>query len=203
MNKPQKVSLSLILALILLFPFHGCKVTEQAKMVSNLVNCDFQIRSVENVNLGGVNFQYVNSISDLGISDMTRLLAIFASPSFPLSLQINIIGRNPNASSAGLNRLEWILFIDDSQMTTGILDKPFVIPANNGTAIIPVAIGMDLKQALKGESAQALINFAMNLAGVGSKASRIKIKIKPTIMIGKSPLTYPGYITVRTEFTGK
>lgn len=172
-------------------------------MASNLVNCDFQIRSVENVNLGGVNFQYIHSISDLGISDMARLLAIFASPSFPLSLQINLVGRNPNASPAGLNRLEWILFIDDVQMTTGILDKPFVIPANNGTAVIPVAIGMDLKQALNGESAQALINFAMNLAGIGNKASRIKIKIKPTIMIGGSAITYPGYFPVKTEFTGK
>jgi len=203
MTLPQKILRFIAALSILVSPFQGCKVTEQARMASNLVNCDFQIRSVENVNLGGVNFQYIHSISDLGISDMARLLAIFASPSFPLSLQINLVGRNPNASPAGLNRLEWILFIDDVQMTTGILDKPFVIPANNGTAVIPVAIGMDLKQALNGESAQALINFAMNLAGIGNKASRIKIKIKPTIMIGGSAITYPGYFPVKTEFTGK
>jgi hypothetical protein len=180
----------------------GCSVSQQAKHASNLANCDFRIRSVENVNLMGVNVQHVRSVTDLGISDAARIMAGFASPTFPLSLQVNLEGRNPNPADAGMNHVEWMLYIDDILMTSGILDKPFVIPANNGTAIIPVQVAIDLKQAIAGKSMDALLNFSMNLAGMGSKPTRFKIKIKPTIMVGKTPLPMPGYITVKTEYSG-
>jgi hypothetical protein len=152
--------------------------------------------------MGGVSFQNIKSIRDLNFSDLAMVMAGFSSPSFPLSLQINLEGKNPNSKAAGLNRLEWILFIDDVQMTTGILDKPFLIPANMGTAIIPVEIGMDMKQVLSGKSSEAILNFGLNLAGVGNKPSRFKIKIKPTIASNGAAIVFPGYITVKSEYSG-
>ena len=120
----------------------------------------------------------------------------------PFSLKLNFEAKNPNSSTAGLNKLEWILFIDDIQMTSGSVDKAFSIPPNNGTAVVPIQVGIDLKQVLKGKSLDAIINFGFNLAGVGNKPTRIKAKLKPTIMIGNYPLTYPGYISVNNEFSG-
>lgn len=198
-SSPSKLA---ILFLVTLF-FAGCSVSRQARLATNLATCEFRIRSVENIDLMGVNIQHVKSLKDLGISDAARIMAGFASPVFPLSLQLNLEGRNPNASPAGMSRLEWILFIDDIQMTSGILEKPFVIPANNGSAIIPVMVAMDLKQAMSGKSFEALLNFSLNLAGMGIQPTRFKIKIKPVIMVGKTPVSYPGFITVKTEYTGR
>jgi len=62
--------------------------------------------------------------------------------------------------------------------------------------------GVDLKQALQGKSAEAMLNFAMNLSGNGDKPTRIKVKIKPSILVNGQPLSYPGYVTVKTEFSG-
>lgn len=45
-------------------------------------------------------------------------------------------------------------------------------------------------------------NFAMNLSGNGEKPSRIKVKMKPSILVNGQPLSYPGYVTVKTEFSG-
>lgn len=199
-NMKKNISfLSLILILLFLIPQSGCDVAQQAQKASNLVRCDFRIRSVEKLSIAGVSFQNVKSVNDLNIGDLARIMAGLTSPTVPLSLQLNLEGRNPNSTPAGLNRLEWILFIDDIQMTGGILENPFTIPAS-GTANIPVQIGMDLKQVLKGKSADAILNFCMNLAGVGNVPTRFKVKLKPTIYLAGVPLTYPGYIVVKTSY---
>ncbi|MCK9422609.1 MAG: hypothetical protein M0Q38_08430 [Bacteroidales bacterium] len=200
MRTSCKLFLFSFLVLFLILPFNGCDITKQTRQSLALARCDFRILSVENVNIAGVMIQNIKSVSDLGIFDMAKIMALFVSPTVPLSLQLNIEGRNPNPELAGLNRLEWILFIDDIQMTSGIFERPFTIPPDNGIAIIPVQIGMDLKQALHGESAEVLLRFCMNLAGIGNVPSRFKIKLKPTIMIAGTPVSYPGYITVKTEY---
>lgn len=180
----------------------GCSVTKQAQEVSTLASCDFRIRSVDHVSLAGVEMQYIHSISDLGIADVARIMGGFASPVFPLSMQLNIEGRNPNQRPAGLSKLEWILFIDDIQMTSGIFDKPFTIPALSSSDI-PMEIGLDLKQVLSGKSATAMLNFCMNLTGVGNTPTRFKIKLKPTMIINGKPRTFPGFITVHTSYSSK
>ena len=188
-------------SLFVILPFQSCDVAKQAQHSFLLAQCDFRIRSVENVNIAGVMVQNIKSINDLGFADMAKIMAALTSPVVPLSLQLNMEGRNPNDKPAGLNRLEWVLFIDDIQMTTGILERPFTIPANNGIAIIPVQIGLDLKQILTGKSAEAILRFVMNLAGAGGEPTRFKIKLKPSVLIGGLPISYPGYITVKTEYS--
>ena len=186
----------------MMLPFSGCDLVQQAQKASNLTNCDFKNQGVSNINLSGVQFQNIRSAGDLSIADAARVMAALAGPSAPLSLRLDLEGRNPNTSPAGLNRLEWILFIDDIQMTAGMVDKAFNIPAK-GTGAIPIQMAFDLKKVLSGKSASAMLNFCLNLAGVGNKPTRFKIKLKPTIMVSGSALSYPGYITVNTEYGGK
>jgi hypothetical protein len=192
----------MVVLCILVAPFQGCDVARQAGRASALASCDFRIGSVEHVSLAGVDLQNIRSVSDLRIADVAMILGGFASPVFPLTLQLNLEGRNPNPKEAGLNRLEWILFIDDLEMAGGILDQPFVIPPK-GVVTIPVEVGMDLKKVLSGKSATALMNFCVNLAGAGTTPTRFKIKLKPSLMVGGTVLPYPGYITVRTEYLSK
>jgi hypothetical protein len=180
----------------------GCGVTKQAQEAANVARCDFRIISAEKIMMGGVSFQNVRSVRDLNMGDLAMLMAGYASPTFPLSMTLLLQGRNPNPKPAGMNRLEWILFIDDIQMTSGILNKPFLIPPNNGTVNIPVEIALDLKQAMNGKSSEAILNFGLNLAGMGNKPSRFKIKIKPIITVGNTQIDFPGYITVKTEYSG-
>ena len=195
---PQQFFAGLIVALLL----SGCGVSRQVRQAANLSKCEFKIVSVERINLAGVDFQHIKSINDLGMMDMAMILGGLASPVLPLSLQLNLSGRNPNPQPAGLNKMEWILFIDDHQVTSGILDKPFVIPPS-GSLTIPVDVGLDLKQALSGESSTAVINFCLNLTGSGNTPTRFKVKIKPTIIVAGAEVTYPGFITVHSDYRGR
>ena len=202
MIKYIKPTTIFLLTFIILMPFQGCDVAQQAQKSTNLVNCDFRILSVENIYLAGINIQNKTSIQNLNMTDAAKIMTSVAGNTLPLTFKLNFAAKNPNTSPAGLNKLEWILFIDDIQMTSGSVDKAFTIPPNNGSAVIPIQVGIDLKQALKGKSLDAIANFAFNLAGAGNKPTRFKAKLRPTIMIGNYPLTYPGYISVNTEFSG-
>jgi LEA14-like dessication related protein len=204
MKYPNRNILFFFFSLVLLASvlINGCSVTQQAEQVYNLVNCDFRIRSVENINLAGINIQNTSDLKNLGMADMGRIMAALTKPTFPLTFRINIDGRNPNPTPAGLNRLDYIVYIDDIQITAGVLENSVTIPPNNGIVTIPIDMNVDLKKILQGKSMDAIVNFGFNLSGNGTKPSRILLKLKPSILVGTKMLSYPGYINVKTEFTG-
>jgi LEA14-like dessication related protein len=180
--------------------FTSCDVMKQVSQISNLTKCEFRLESVQQLNLAGINVQNVKKISDLNMFDAAKIASALSSQQFPLDFTLNIEAKNPNSSAAGMTRIDWILLIDDIEMTRGIQDKQVTIPANNGIAVIPMQMHVDLQKALTGKSADAVINFAMNLAGSGNKPTRFTLQMKPAITVGGFPITYPGYLNVKTEF---
>lgn len=196
----KTILIPLVLLAIGLLP--SCDVVNQASQAVNLINCDFRIQSVSDIRLVGIDVDQISSMKDLTWSDAQKLMVALTKPTFPLTFTLNIDARNPNVTTAGLNSLDYILFIDDIQMTSGTFSQPVSIPPNHGTTLIPMQMEVDLKQVLQGKSADAILNFAMNLSGTGGKPTRFKVKLKPYIRVNGQPLSYPGYITVKTEFSG-
>jgi len=190
----------LIASISFLISFTSCDVMQQVSQMNNLTKCDFRLESVQHLNLAGVNVQNVKKVYDLNMMDAANLASAIASQQFPLDFTLNIEAKNPNTAEAGMSRIDWILLIDDMEMTRGILDQQVTIPANNGTTIIPMQMHIDLQKALSGKSADAVINFGMNLAGAGNKPTRFTLQMKPTITVGGFPIAYPGYLNVKTEF---
>jgi len=152
--------------------------------------------------LAGVNIQNKDAMSDLSIMDLAKIGGVIAGGSLPLSFDLNIQAKNPNPGTAAMNKLDWILIIDDVEMTRGVLNQRVEIPSNMISAF-PLAMNLNLMESLSGKSGDALINFALNLAGSSDRPTKIKLKAKPTIMIGSKPIEYPGYITIKHEFGGQ
>jgi hypothetical protein len=200
MNRFNKILIFSTFTIIFIFVTSGCDILNQAQKMLNFANCQFKVQNVSNVNLVGINVQNIKTVNDLSILDAAKIMAAVAANSFPLTFNLNIQAKNPNTSAAGMNQMQWILFIDNIQMVSGNLNQQINIPANQGIATIPLNISVDLKQVLKGKSADAIANFGLNLAGAGNKPTRITMKLKPTIMIGSYPMKYPDYITIGTEF---
>ncbi|MBW6492671.1 MAG: hypothetical protein K0B15_15920 [Lentimicrobium sp.] len=193
---------SLSVILIITIFMSGCEILNQAQQMTNLTKCEFRLSSVDQLRLAGVDIQQINQLSDLRLMDAAKITAAAASGgSLPLNFTLNVEAKNPNTAMAGLNRLDWILLIDDIEMVSGVNDQRVQIPANGGTTNIPLTIGINLKEALKGKSADAIANFGLNLAGTGNRPTRITLKAKPTIMVGSQTISYPGYLTVQNEFT--
>jgi hypothetical protein len=179
--------------------FNSCSVLKQTSEIASFTKCQFRIESARNMKLAGINIQDKTSLSDLSIMEMAKIGSVIASGTLPLTFDLNMQVKNPNPGTAAMNRLDWILIIDDIEMTRGLLNQRIEIPANM-VSEFPVSMNLDLMKSLSGKSGDALINFALNLTGSGSRPSRIKLKAKPTVMIGTTPIDYPGYITIKQEF---
>lgn len=184
--------------------FSACDILDQARQVTMLSKCEFRLKTVDQLRLAGVSIQQVKKLTDLNVMDAAKITAAAVSgSSLPLNFTLNVEVKNPNAGTAGLTKLDWILFIDDIQMVSGVNEQRVQIPGNGGTGTIPLAIGVNLKEVLKGKSGDAIANFGLNLAGAGNKPTRITLKAKPTIMVGSQSIAYPGYITIQNEFTSQ
>ena len=187
-------------ALAFILFLHSCASVMQ---MANIVNCDFRMKSVNQTKLAGISIENKSSIKSLGFADIGKLTSAYLNKNVPLTFQLNIEAKNPNSQPASLSKFDWILTIDDIEMTRGTNSNQVNIPGNNGISMIPMQISINLFEALRDESKDALLNFAFNLADASDKPTRIGLKLKPTIYLGQIPITYPDYINVGTEFGGK
>ena len=193
-NFKKILSISIITASLL----NSCSFLKE---VTTLGKCEFRTTTLENPELAGVDVSRIGSFSDIGFTDMAIITASILKGDLPLDFTLNIEARNPNPATAALNRLEYMAYIDDVQIATGALNERIEIPANGGVAKIPLQLHTDLIDLMKGDSRQAIVNFGLNLADAGNKPTRVSIKVKPTILVGAIEIAYPGYFTVKYDFS--
>ncbi len=186
--------------LVLMIIVSSCDVVKDISGMYNFAKCDYRLSSVNNVRLAGVNVQNVNNLSALSIMDAARITTAIALNQLPLSFDLNVEVKNPNKEKAVMNGMEWILLIDNIEMTRGNLNHRIEVLPNNQSAMMPLTLSFDLKKVLTGKSADAVANFGMNLSGQGNKPSRIALKAKPSVVVGGITIPYPDYITIQNEF---
>ena len=171
------------------------------KEISTLGKCEFRVTTLVDPEIAGVDVSQIRSFTDLNLIDMGIISASMLKGDLPLSFTLNVEARNPNPVMAALNSLEYLAFIDDVEVARGNLDRRIEIPANGGVTTIPMRLNTDLIDILKKDSRQALVNFGLNLADAGNRPTRVSIKVKPTILVGAMEINYPGYFTVKHDFT--
>ncbi len=189
----------IISLLLLISIFASCGIVRQSKEIKALSRCEFMIFSVEDVRLAGINMDQQQSMNDFNFMDFAKITTAMASGDLPLKFNLKLEINNPNEAKAALNELEWILLIDDEEITQGDLKKRVEINPFS-TKTVPVIISLNLLEVLSGRSANALINFAMNLSGQSDKASKVTLKAKPTIYISGKAVAYPGWIEIDTGY---
>ncbi|MCB0834636.1 MAG: hypothetical protein KDC45_14305 [Bacteroidetes bacterium] len=192
----------LAIGLIAVILSSGCSVVRQVEEAKNFAKCEFKIVNVTEAQLGGVDIQNVRKVSDLSIKKAAKVAEVLTSKTVPFSFDLNLQVKNPNAKPAAMNKLEWILFIDDRQMITGTLDEKVSVAALQ-TGDFGIHMTMDLKKVMSGDSKDAMTRLIFNVAGKGDEPTHIMLKVKPWIDVAGFMLEYPGYIDIRTEFTAE
>jgi len=190
----KKLFIGILVATVL--SIQSCDILQQ--MVT-FTKCEFKMNSLTDTRLVGVDIQNKHSFSDLSFMDAANATKTFFSGELPLSFDLNIATKNPNASTAAMQKMEWIVYIDDIKMTTGIVDQPISIPPGE-TRNIPITVKLDLKKILNSKTKSALLNFGFNLADAGDYPTRVRLDIKPTIDVAGIPIAYPGYFSLKKEF---
>lgn len=175
----------------------SCKSLFQA---NRLADCAYNFHSFTDVYVADTKLDGVNQLSDLSLLDAGKMTAGFLSGNLPMSVTANISVTNPNKKAAAINAVDWILLVDGDQVADGKITERFEVAPNGGTAILPVAIKLDLSGALKSDDKGTLMKFAFNVSGnTGVLPSEVTIKIKPSIAIGKKTVKVPGYIPIKKK----
>lgn len=164
----------------------------------NMINCEYSYKSISGMTVSGINLS--NGLSLTSIPKVTSILSGSAT-SIPLNFTLNLNVKNPNQSEAMLHGLQYILSIDDVQFTTGSINQSLNIAAGQ-TQTLPLTIGVDLASLMKNNSKSAVTEIAKNFLGIGSKKSNVSLQLKPSFMIGNTPITSPVYIPVSFSFGG-
>ncbi len=188
----------LLVLLVSLLCGAGCKSISQGK---RFANCEFRATYMEKMTLAGVQLpENVQSMEQINFLDAAAILAAFSrGGEFPLSFTQNVEIKNSNQELAALNRMDWILLVDDKEITQGTnTDRIEVAPQT--TAVMPMRFTIDLRKVLQSGAADAFINLVMNLAKQSKKPSQVKLKVKPYFKIAGVLLPYPGYISLNQEF---
>ena len=195
----MKTKLLITFLLIGTLTFQSCDILQQLQQMATFAKCEFKMKTLTNTKLVGLNIQQKKSFKDLSFLDAASVTKTLLSGKLPLTFQLNIETKNPNQTTAAMEKIEWKLYIDDILMTTGKVNKAVSIPPG-GVKNLPIKIDLDLKELLKKETKTAILNFGFNLADAGNYPTRVRLDIKPTIKVGGMALEYPGYFTLKKEF---
>ena len=183
--------LPVLTGLLLLAP--GCTTLQQ---LAALQQVDFDLSSVSNGLVAGVNIDRIASGGQLGLSDAARIGAAAAAGEVPLSFVLNVGAENPseNATAAQLVSLDWTLFLEDTETISGVYNDDRLIPPGQSVNL-PIAMELDLVRFF-GRNASDLVDLVTNLAGAGGQPQMIRLEAQPTVQTSLGPIRYPGTLSI-------
>ncbi|MDX2301332.1 MAG: hypothetical protein NW226_00975 [Microscillaceae bacterium] len=179
------------------FMLNSCQTIRELKAFAK---SEFRIKEINTLNLGEIDLLRINSFSDLNLSDAAKLGLAFKSGALPLNITFNIEVRNPNDQLAAMEKLDWILEVDQTDFVNGTTNERVEVPANGGLANFPISTSFDVRKALNKESINSLVNLVAAIKGDNMEQSRIRLKVKPRFKIAGITMAYPGFIKLGKTF---
>ncbi|HPS63999.1 MAG TPA: hypothetical protein PK447_00335 [Ignavibacteria bacterium] len=190
-----------IFALLVVLSFSGCAGLQNA--ITNAQRLQFKLGGISAFTLAGVGLSNYTSLTNINPLDLLTLTNSFTKGQLPVNFTLDLIAKNPNdgtggttESSAIIKQIDWRLLVDEQETINGVVGNSITIPGVGQTATIPIQMSFDLMQFFKNGQLNNLVNLAMALGGKNSSASRLTLKIKPTVSTFLGPISYPGEINV-------
>lgn len=196
----KRPALRLALATLAIVLSGSCATLQQ---MAALRQVDFSLDGVSDVHLAGVGMSGLRSYSDLSLADGARLARAVSNRNLPLSLQLDLVGRNPaeNTTSARLVAMDWMLLLDAKETVSGVFEDEVVLPPGEPQSI-PLSVRLNLVEFFEG-SAVDLFEMALSLAGQGGEAKDVSLRATPTVNTALGPIRYPGPITIVDARVGR
>jgi len=169
--------------------------------LSAFKKCEFRLYSLAEPLLCGIDVSQKRSLSDFSFMEGQLIAGNLLRSTLPFDVRARVEVRNPGSSVAAVSAIHWKLFVDDVRVAMGSVNERVVVAPAGGRVLIPVPVHADLIDLLEGDSPSSLYNLALNLVNSGDKASRISLKIKPSVKVGSQTIKYPGYFTITRKFS--
>jgi hypothetical protein len=194
--RPRAAARRLVPVLLLAVVAGATSSCATLQQVAALRRVDFSLDRVTGATLAGIRLEGKDSYSDLGTTDIARLVAAVALKNVPLSMTVHVEGENPaeNSVTARLVQMDWTLFIDDIETVSGRLDREYQFLPGQPTDV-PVLVELDLWDFFSGR-AEDLFGLALGATGARGGTMNIALRARPTIQTPIGPIRYPSPITI-------
>ncbi|WP_165304949.1 LEA type 2 family protein [Pedobacter sp. SYP-B3415] len=199
MNYIKKMGLLLATAVV----FAGCGVNRQAQQVKTLEKCRYRLVSAENVRVAGADVSSLIRGEQLNIGSLPGLALGLLRKNVPLDARLNLEVSNPTGNTAAINRFEYKIQVNRQDLAEGMVNNGFSI-APGQTMVVPVNLTSNVYNLVaNADVADRVIKALRKKSKDNEVLGLLTIKIKPTIMLGNTAVTYPGYITIDKEISSQ
>lgn len=192
-----------LLFCLLTISMFGCGINKQAQQIKALEACTYKIKNVNSITLAGTDLNKLINQQDFNIASLPGVALGLLRKDIPLRANLNLEITNPSANLAAINQFEYKILVNNTDLAEGIVNQAVSIPQGQ-TITVPVQMGSNIYGLI---SSGNVFNDIIKAAQKGSKSDEklglLTIKIKPTIMIGNTPVKYPGYITINKDISSK
>ncbi|HKJ81999.1 MAG TPA: hypothetical protein VJ954_08250 [Ignavibacteriaceae bacterium] len=173
------------------------------KTMTNISRLKFKIGNTSNLHLAGVSLEGKRNINDFSSLDALKLSAAFIRGSIPLTFTLYVDAENPNDGTGGYARTNatitsfpWRLFIDDKETITGNIGAPVSVPGTGEVTVMPLSGTVDLVKFFKNKGYEGILNLALNLAGQGTRPTKLALFAQPTVQTTLGNIKYPEEIKI-------
>lgn len=195
----MKIKVLTLIWLFSMFLIQGDIQAGNNKQAPTSVACTYIVRSISKPVLAGINLS--RGINFSVISEVGGILAGNTS-TVPLDFTMNLNIENKNQFKIALVEMEYILRVDNIELTRGTIKKKVSIGAGK-TKAAPIPINVDLAKLIRSNSGNALQNMVKNFMRTGVRPSKVMLQIKPSYRVGKETLTSQRYIPLSFSFGGQ
>ncbi|MFD2163619.1 hypothetical protein ACFSJU_14510 [Paradesertivirga mongoliensis] len=179
--------------------FTSCEVKEQADKLKALESCTYEIVSADSVYIAGTDARQLLQNGGLNIFQAPQLAFAYMQQKMPVKAKLQLKVTNNGTEEAGINKFEYKVLIQDTEILDGFIDQQITVSPSGGTALVPVRIDKDFYPLISNQTnQQAVTNF---LTSQTEQKMVVTFRIKPRFVIGTQEIEYPDFIDVKKELT--
>ncbi|RZK90652.1 MAG: hypothetical protein EOO98_07900 [Pedobacter sp.] len=192
-----------LLVCLLTVGIFGCGINKQAQQIKALEACTYKVKNVNRITLAGTDLSGLVNNQEFNIASLPGVALGLLRKDIPLRANLNLEITNPSGDLAAINQFEYKILVNNTDLAEGIVNQAVSIPQGQ-TVTVPVQMSSNIYGLISNGN---VLNDIIKAAQKGSKSDEklglLTIKIKPTIMIGNTPVKYPGYITINKDISSK
>jgi len=193
-----------LLLLLFTISIFGCGINRQAQQIKALENCTYKITSVQQVSIAGADVKKLMDQQSFSLTNLPGIALGLLRKDIPLKANLNLEITNPSGNLAAINQFEYKILVNNTDLAEGTVNQNVSI-GQNQTVTVPVQLVSNIYGLVSNGN---IFNDIIKAAQKGSsskdeKLGLLTIKIKPTFMLGNTPVKYPGYITINKDISSK
>ena len=156
----------------------GCSIFNSLNTVKE---CNYAFAGLEGFSYAGVKLDKLKDPTSLTLTDSINILTALRDKNAKLTFNTLVDIENPHSGTASVEKMDWILFLDDTEMLSGINNDTIKVEPN-ATSRATIQANVDPTKVLNGNSIENLWTLYRKLSGKETgKSSKVTLKLKPTV----------------------